>query len=327
MLRSAIKFARLRIIITCYALVFLGSASTGLINLKTILAFFLIAAVTIHANSINDYADREIDKINLKDASDRPLVTQDISLKEFWLIHSLSAAAALLLAVPYGTRVIILTAAVLAVDYLYSIKPFRLAYKAFASPLLLSIAYVYYSFTLGYFSIDSPEDYPWLLTIGLLIGFAARMLLKDFRDVKGDKRHGKETFLVKYGARATCRTSLGLWMVAMILILQSMDYAKGIFAPLMLGIVMIAVMLEELSKRRGLNGQQMIIMFIARTANFSILTIMAFLLSRQQGGLSPLELQLIPGTIGIVLLTINWFDYSIHKHGAYDVRQEVPSRL
>src|SRR5258706_7861999 len=87
MLKSIIKFARIRIIATCFALVFLGSAAAGGITAKTILAFILIVTFTVHANSINDYADKDIDAINLKEAHDRPLVTKDISSQQFWIIH------------------------------------------------------------------------------------------------------------------------------------------------------------------------------------------------------------------------------------------------
>jgi 1,4-dihydroxy-2-naphthoate octaprenyltransferase len=56
MIKSIIKFARLRIVATCYALVFLGSTAAGGMNIKTILALIPLLAITIHANSINDYS-------------------------------------------------------------------------------------------------------------------------------------------------------------------------------------------------------------------------------------------------------------------------------
>src|SRR3989338_3200031 len=106
---SLLKFARVRIVATMYALAFLGSVVVGEVNSKTVLTFFLISAFTIHANSINDYIDRKIDEINLKDAADRPLVTKDISFKTFWVIHFLSGSFALILSLFYGTSVFILT--------------------------------------------------------------------------------------------------------------------------------------------------------------------------------------------------------------------------
>ena len=46
-----------------------------------------------------------------------------------------------------------------------------------------------------------------LLLAGLYAGFVGRILLKDFRDVRGDALFGKRTFLVRHGRGATCTLS------------------------------------------------------------------------------------------------------------------------
>ena len=46
-----------------------------------------------------------------------------------------------------------------------------------------------------------------LSVAGLYAGFIGRIVLKDFRDVRGDSLFGKRTFLVRHGRRATCRLS------------------------------------------------------------------------------------------------------------------------
>jgi 4-hydroxybenzoate polyprenyltransferase len=310
MLKSIIKLARLRIVATCYALVFVGSAAAGSITSKTLLAFFLIAAVTIHANSINDYADRGIDRINLKDAPDRPLVAEDISERQFWAIHAISGLVALAASFFYGTDAVILTLALLTVDYIYSLKPFQISFRPITSPLLLAAAYVYYSFSVGYWSSNATSGYPWLLTFGLYLGFIARLLLKDFRDVKGDKRHGKVTFLLLYGAKATCVASGMLWFAAMLVVAQATSLAPGVVIPLVFAIIAVSVMLTSLSKSPTISEQQNIVAFIAKAANFAVITILAFLLCQNQAALSAAEVQLIPAFIGTALLTLNWFNYS-----------------
>ena len=50
-----------------------------------------------------------------------------------------------------------------------------------------------------------------MLLAGLYVGFIGRILLKDFRDVRGDALFGKRTFLVRHGRRTTCRLSAVLW--------------------------------------------------------------------------------------------------------------------
>jgi 4-hydroxybenzoate polyprenyltransferase len=287
MLKSIIKFARIRIVTTCFALIFLGSVYAGHLNLKTFLAFILIVAFTVHANSINDYTDREIDKINLKKAVDRPLVSKDLSLQQFWIIHITSGLIMLLLSLLYGKWAIIISIAIIIIDYLYSLKPVRITDRTILSPLLLSISYVYYSFSLGFLSINTSASrgYPWLLTAGLCLGFVARLLLKDFRDIKGDKKFGKKTFLLIYGSKITCITSGLFWLLAMVVISASISFAPGVVLALIVGCVMTYFWLRELSTTKKISNQEELVAVIAKAANFAIITILAYLLCKQHVGL------------------------------------------
>lgn len=308
-IKSAIKFARLRIVATCYALVFLGSVASGAITLKTLLAFFVVVAATIHANSINDYSDRDIDSINLQNAADRPLVTKDISNKGFWMIHFTSVILVLFFSFFYGMGAVILTMGLLIIDYLYSLKPMRVADRPILSPLLLSAAYVFYSFSIGYWSVSTRGEYPWMLAWGLFLGFVARLLLKDFRDVKGDKQYGKITFLLRYGTKATCLVSGIFWFLAVLVMGQVTSFSPGVFFPLILGFVQVLILLQALSKNQHRNDQETIIAFIAKSANFTIITVLAFLLCQRVPSLSRLEIEAIPAAIGTALLLFNFIGY------------------
>ncbi|HTE57968.1 MAG TPA: UbiA family prenyltransferase [Verrucomicrobiae bacterium] len=312
-LSSIVKFARVRIIATCLALVFLGSAAADDLTWKTLLAFVLIVAFTIHANSINDYADRDIDAINLKDATDRPLVSKDITSAQFWGIH-FGSALALGLAAFYGWRAVFLTLAILFIDYIYSLKPLRVTDRTFAAPLLLAGAYTYYSFSLGFWSVESAQPYPWLLTAGLALGFVARLLLKDFRDVRGDKRHGKITFLLRFGPRITTAVSGLFWIVAMAAVVAATSFASGVLVPLALGSVMVCAWLYELAGVRNVDDQQKLVVVIARAANVAIITLLAYLLCWQRTDLSALELQAIPLATGVALLGFNWLQNRKELH-------------
>jgi 4-hydroxybenzoate polyprenyltransferase len=44
------------------------------------------------------------------------------------------------------------------------------------------------------------------------VGFVGRILLKDFRDVVGDRLLGKRTFLVRSGQRVTCSAAAACWV-------------------------------------------------------------------------------------------------------------------
>lgn len=314
MLTSALKFARIRIIVTCFAIVFLGSAAAGAITFKTYLSFILIVAFTIHANSINDYADRDIDAVNLKNATDRPLVTKDISYKKLWIINLTAGGLLVALSTLYGIGAVLLTIAVLGIDYAYSVKPVRIANRAIATPILLSATYVYYSFSIGYWSVDNPRAYPWALTIGLVLGFIARLLLKDFRDVKGDRKHGKITFLLRYGPKMTCIVSGAFWLFALYAVAYATSFRLGVTIPLLVGLLEVAALLRQLVTSRTIANQQIIISFIAKAANSTILTILVYLLCRNQTNTSDGETQLLTAMLGTILLTFNWVNF---KTGGY----------
>ena len=62
--------------------------------------------------------------------------------------------------------------------------------------------YVAVPFLVGSFSVRATIGWQQLgLLAGLYLGFVGRIVLKDFRDLKGDALVGKRTFLVRHGRR------------------------------------------------------------------------------------------------------------------------------
>ncbi len=313
-IKSFLKFARPQIIITCAALVILGSLVSGLFNEKIFIAIILVSFAVVHANSINDYSDREIDKVNLQDAKDRPLVTGELSNKEFWFFHLASGALALLLSVFLGIPAVILTLSIIIFDYIYSLKPSRLTDRTFTSPLFLAACYTYYPLSLGFWSANGHGEYPWILSIGIYLAFVARMLLKDFRDVRGDKQFGKITFLLRYGSKTTCLVSAVLWLLAFSATLYALHFTLGILLPLSLGLLHVWLLLNVLWKTEDRDIQQRIINFIANAGNFSIVAIFISLLVQLQPGISSLEQVLLPTLVGGTLLAFNFVRYLSQRH-------------
>src|SRR5215213_9507396 len=109
MLKHVLKFARFKILSTCFMIVLLGSVSTGSVTLKSFLAIFVLITWYIHAASSNDYADRKIDAINLRGSKDRPLVEGSLSHQKLWIIHLTAGIFALLFSIYYGLQAVILT--------------------------------------------------------------------------------------------------------------------------------------------------------------------------------------------------------------------------
>lgn len=312
-LKILLNFARIRVTTMLYALSFLGAASGGEISSRIVFVFPLLITWYIHATTINDYADYEIDKINLKQEKDRPLLTSNLTKVGLWRIHILSLFATVLLSLPFGIKGVILTILLLTIDYVYSLRPLRISDRGIFAQYSLAGAYVYFPLTLGYWSSPMANTYPWVLSIGLYCAFVARLLLKDYRDVRGDSKHGKMTFLLRHGTTTTIYTSIGFWVLSIGLVNSSVSFAYGVVIPSLAGLLQGYLFLKVLGKTKDTIKQQNSITFIAKTANALIMTLLAYLLTRNQSFLSGNELFIIPLTTGAILLSYNWFRYTTIK--------------
>lgn len=308
MLKHAFKFARIKILLTCYLIVFLGSLSGGAVNTKTFLAIFVLIAWYVHAATSNDYADRRIDAINLKGAPDRPLVTKSLSLKKLWTIHVIAGILALLFSAFYGMQTVILTAIVLMLDYAYSFKPFRITDRGALAQFMLPIAYVIYPFSLGYSSIPAEATYPWLLVAGLYSGFIARLFLKDFRDIKGDTKFGKRTFLIRRGRNKTCVASGLFGSVSLLLISVSVHLSTGVLFVLVLGHIAAVYLLVQLANTKDIGTQVRLVSLLAKTANASVVTVLLYYFSRSYLTSPYIEVTL-PLVVGSYMLVTIFIGY------------------
>src|SRR5207245_2835899 len=87
----------------------------------------------------------------------------------------------------------------------YSLRPVHLARRGVVAPMLLPLGYVAVPYLVGIFAVrNTLSRNDLLVLVGLYAGFIGRIVLKDFRDVRGDALFGKRTFLVRHGRRATC---------------------------------------------------------------------------------------------------------------------------
>jgi 4-hydroxybenzoate polyprenyltransferase len=294
---AAKKLARIPIIVSCFGVALLGSIASGTMNLSIIFALLAIILLVIHGNATNDIADYEIDRINLKNSHDRPLVSDDISFTQLWWLQGFAGISALGFSALLGPVALIATSIVALYNYLYSFKPLRVTDKTLLSPLTLAAAYTFQPFTLGYASSGSAE-YPLLLALAIYFGFISRLLLKDYRDVKGDAAFGKQTFLLRYGSKVTCTISAVCALTSLTFALYSVAFSYGVSTVLIVGNVVVIYLLSQLSKTKTVKEQLVIIGFVAKTANTSLATLFIyFLINTYIPGLS-LLLALLPLLIG-----------------------------
>jgi 4-hydroxybenzoate polyprenyltransferase len=158
----------------------------------------------IVATCVNDLFDYEVDRINHPAAKERPLVTGAVSPRQLVILAAVVAALAIVLSVLIGPLAIGAVAVSLLINVLYSAPPVRLCSRPLAAAPVLAFAYVAVPFAFGLASGGAtPDALDARAVLAFMVLFAGRMLLKDFRDRRGDAMFGKRTFLLAYGKTAT----------------------------------------------------------------------------------------------------------------------------
>ena len=171
----------------------------------------------VNATVLNDLADEAIDRVNLKNARGRPLVSGEATRVQLLILGLLAGGAALVVAWMVNWRVGTVITVGLFLNIAYSFRPLRLSDRGLIAVILLPLGYVALPFLVGVFSVQptlGPRD--MAILAGLYISFMGRIVLKDFRDEEGDKLFGKRTFLIRYGREHTCIFSATCWIVGVL---------------------------------------------------------------------------------------------------------------
>jgi 4-hydroxybenzoate polyprenyltransferase len=256
-----------------------GLAEAGRGGDKALLARVLLAVAGFLLFSVacNDLADEAIDRVNLPGR--RPLVTGAATRREFTVIAVTAGAVALVASTALHWPAVVVTAAGLAVSAGYSLRPVRLADRGAVASLVLPACYVAVPYLDGVFAARpflTSRDL--LLLAGLYLAFIGRILLKDFRDVRGDALFGKRTFLVRHGRGWTCVFSACAWLVGTAVILAATNRLTGLLV-LTEGACLAAalVLLANLAASRGARRDETLIAAIAITGRGMIALLFAHL--------------------------------------------------
>ena len=125
----------------------------------------------------------------------------------------------------------------LALNVAYSVRPLRICDRGAVASLLLPAGYVALPYLVGVLSVrPSLTGRDLVLLGGLYVTFIGRILLKDFRDVRGDALFGKRTFLLRHGRDRTCQASAACWVagsVTLVLLFPWRSALVGVVAVLM----------------------------------------------------------------------------------------------
>lgn len=167
--------------------------SKGLICYALLLCLYAIAA------GINNLADIQIDRTNKR--TDNPLATGQLaqrSVVTFCIIN-----AAIVIGLQLWLRQpgsLLLTGAFLSLSALYSYPFGGLQRHGYLGTLNLAICYGVLPVFLGSAQGTAIADW-WILALLQLPLLIPLLLTKDYKDITGDRLHGKRTPLVRHGKR------------------------------------------------------------------------------------------------------------------------------
>lgn len=161
------------------------------------------------AVAVNDLSDLAEDEVNLRhrpEAADRPLLNSAADRRRLVAVAVGLAVVALGLAALLAGWLVAVTAVMLLLNLAYSVPPVRVSSRGALSQLVLPIGYVGFPAAAVWAAggVDGPPPTTGALgVLGLYLVMTGRLFLKDVRDVVGDTRVGKRTFLVRHGLPAT----------------------------------------------------------------------------------------------------------------------------
>lgn len=217
--------------ISVFPSVAVGAMASGAMQptLHDFLILFLAFAMfgplgTGFSQSINDYFDLELDRVN---EPDRPIPSGRLTEKEaIWnsvVVFLLALGAGVFLGLHFGGgRGMIVTASIvisLTLAYIYSAPPLKLKKNILTSAPAVGIAYSMLPMLAAnaLFS-EIHTEVLWLAGMNFFMGMAL-IIMNDFKSAKGDEESGLKSLTVMIGAKRT-------FLVAFILI----DMVFAVFA-------------------------------------------------------------------------------------------------
>jgi 4-hydroxybenzoate polyprenyltransferase len=257
----------------------LAQAGLGEDNVLLARALAVVTGFLLFSVACNDLADEAVDRVNLPGDPRRPLVSGLAGRRDLAVTGAVAAVVALAVSATLHWPAVLVTAAGLALSAGYSLRPVRLADRGAVASLVLPACYVAVPYLLGVFAVRAVvRAGDLLLLAGLYAGFIGRILLKDFRDVRGDAMFGKRTFLIRHGRRWTCVFSAWCWVAGTILLLTAVRHPT----PTLVGVNVVCLvlalgLLRALSRDLGPRHDEAYISAIAIVGRGMVLTLLAHL--------------------------------------------------
>jgi 4-hydroxybenzoate polyprenyltransferase len=267
------------LLLALYATIGLSAAGHGADRWILVRVLLVVFGFLLFSVACNDIADERIDAVNLAGDRRRPLVVHSGGRTEMLAIGGVSALLALATSVTLGWPAVVVVAGGLLVSAGYSMRPVRIADRGALASLVLPACYVAVPFLVGHLAaVHTVRPADVTLLAGLYMTFIGRILLKDFRDVRGDALFGKRTFLVRHGRRWTCVFSAGCLTVGTAVMLVAVPHPTvGLVVGCAGGAVAMVWLLAMLWTDPGARRDEAIISAIAVVGRGMLLLLLAHL--------------------------------------------------
>lgn len=280
-----------------------GGRADDLHPLFTVVAL-VVAGWFVHATVLNDLGDEAIDRVNLQGARGRPLVSGDATRRQLLLLGSAAGTVALLVGWAVSWQVGVVVTAGLALNAAYSLRPVRLSDRGALASFLLPTGYVALPYLVGVLTVrPALDDKDLVLLAGLYVTFIGRIVLKDFRDVRGDTMFGKRTFLVRHGRRSTVVFSAACWIAGTSTLLLLFPWRSPLMAAMAAYLGCALGGLRLLDRDPGRIAEQVVIGAIAQAGRGMAVTLLAHLTMLEKGW-PALAQALVTAMIAVVFLDL-----------------------
>lgn len=189
-----------------------------------VIALASLALLWIASTSWNDLGDKGADGINVAGDPGRPLVRGETTRQTLGLLSVTTAAAGVALAVVAGAGCAALLTTGLLLSALYSMPALRLGSRTYTAYPILGLCFGALPYLMATMSMEMPSARDLAFAAVLTVMFTGRLLLKDYRDVAGDRIIGKQTYLLRHDSRttaATCGVLVATSSVALAALLQT----------------------------------------------------------------------------------------------------------
>jgi len=210
----------------------------GSAPIAVVAAVLATVFATAAGNAVNDYFDRDIDRIN---RPDRPIPRGAVSAR-----GALAFSVALFLGAVAAALALPLAAIAIAVLNLLALLAYTELFKGLPGVGNVVVSYLTGSTFLFGAAAVGRLDHPAALVLFALAGLAtvSREIVKDVEDVAGDREEGLRTLPIAIGERAALRVALAVLVVAVAA--SGLPFLMGTFGLAYLALVVPAdaVMLD-----------------------------------------------------------------------------------